>query len=278
MLINYWAWMTLTAWTGTAMALVISANVKSERAALTAVPLLLVPQMLLAGALVPYREMNRGLFKNASAIREKGGIPAPAHFMPLRYAYEGMIITQATQNPFELERIRLQRRLDRVRYLNKSLSEREIERFEITKEGLRHLLASGACNLNEATDIVDRIRRAATTGSKMEIETMKIWPDDEKSARPASDFFVNERIDLMVREAETFRSDYRNESLRNVFLALYKPLPWATESSTDLKTVKPEPVGTIDTARYCAIFLGGLSIICIYLTIFSVSRQNRQTR
>ena len=66
MLMNHWAWMTLTAWTGTAMALVVSSIVKSERAALTAVPLLLVPQMLLAGALVPYREMNHGLFEDAS--------------------------------------------------------------------------------------------------------------------------------------------------------------------------------------------------------------------
>jgi hypothetical protein len=39
--------MTLTAVTGTAMALVVSSVVKTERAALTAVPLLLVPQMLL---------------------------------------------------------------------------------------------------------------------------------------------------------------------------------------------------------------------------------------
>ena len=66
MLFYHWLWMTLTAWTGTAMALVVSSIVKTERAALTSVPLLLVPQMLLAGALVPYREMNRGLFQNAS--------------------------------------------------------------------------------------------------------------------------------------------------------------------------------------------------------------------
>ncbi|RYD30752.1 MAG: hypothetical protein EOP85_23480, partial [Verrucomicrobiaceae bacterium] len=73
MLPYLWLWMTLTAWTGTAMALVVSSVVKTERAALTAVPLLLVPQMLLAGALVPYREMNRGLFENAKVVRDRGG-------------------------------------------------------------------------------------------------------------------------------------------------------------------------------------------------------------
>ena len=117
MLMSHWGWMSVTAWTGTAMALLISAWVRSERAALTAVPLLLVPQMLLAGALVPYKEMNRGLFENASEVREKGGVPVPAMVMPLRYAYEGMIVTQAVRNPFEVERVRLQRRVDRNRNL-----------------------------------------------------------------------------------------------------------------------------------------------------------------
>ena len=39
MLVQHWLWMTLTAWTGTALALVVSSVVKTERAALTAVPL-----------------------------------------------------------------------------------------------------------------------------------------------------------------------------------------------------------------------------------------------
>ncbi len=103
MLYYHWIWMTLTAWTGTALALLISSLVKTERAALTSVPLLLVPQILLAGALVPYREMNRGLFQNAADIRERGGVHVPAVLMPLRYAYEGLIVCQLVRNPFEIE-------------------------------------------------------------------------------------------------------------------------------------------------------------------------------
>ncbi|MEI7927875.1 MAG: ATP-binding cassette domain-containing protein, partial [Verrucomicrobiales bacterium] len=40
MLLDHWFWMTLTAWTGTGLALVVSSLVKTERAALTSVPLL----------------------------------------------------------------------------------------------------------------------------------------------------------------------------------------------------------------------------------------------
>lgn len=278
MLMNHWAWMTLTAWTGTAMALVVSSIVKSERAALTAVPLLLVPQMLLAGALVPYREMNHGLFEDSKDIRARGGVPVPALVMPLRYAYEGMIVSQAVRNPFEIERMRLQRRIDRARAVDKPMTELEADRFELAKEGLRRLLAAGATTKEDAAALVSRIRRLSSTGTRIEVETMKIWPDDDPTARPASGFFVNERIDLMVREAETFRNDYRNIKTRDVFLALTKPLPWASAPLPGRPTAFTEPSGTLETQRYCMFLLTFIVLGCLLVATLVISRQNRQTR
>jgi len=222
MLLDHWLWMTLTALTGTSLALVVSSLVKTERAALTSVPLLLVPQMLLAGALVPYREMNRGLFHESGFNRERGATPVPAWFMPLRHSYEALIVTQATRNPFEYERNRLQRRIEMMKSLDVRLSGLPAERFDLMKEGLRRLLAAGAKTPGEARDLLTRIVDTARSGSRLEVETMKVWPDDDRGVRPASDFYVNERIDLLVREAETFRSDYRNTTPRNVFLSLKK--------------------------------------------------------
>ena len=276
-LLYHWIWMTLTAWTGTALALLVSSIVKSERAALTSVPLLLVPQMLLAGALVPYKEMNHGLFENASEIRESGGIPVPAVVMPLRYAYEGMVVSQAVRNPFEVERIRLQRRIDRGRKLDESMNPRQIEQFELAKEGLRRLLASGATDKREAADLVSRIRRLATTGTPIEVEGIKIWPDDESAARPASEYFVNERIDLLIREAETFRNDYRNKRTRVVFHALMKPIPFIAEPPA-AATPFSEPAGLIDTQRYCGIILLLITVLCLALATLVVAWQNRMTR
>lgn len=275
-LLYHWIWMTLTAWTGTALALVISSMVKTERAALTAVPLLLVPQMLLAGALVSYKEMNRALFQDSSEVRERGGVPVPAVIMPLRYAYEGMIVSQAVRNPFEVERIRLQRKIDRARRPENVTNFEVDEQFELAKEGLRRLLAAGATDKAEAADLVERIRRISSSGTRIEVETMKVWPEDETSARPASDFFVNERIDLMIREAETFRNDYRNTHNRVVFHALKKPLPWIAEPPASGVVFK-EPSGHIDTQRYCGYALIMMILGCILTTIFLVSRQNRQT-
>lgn len=282
MLMEHWLWMTLTAMTGTAMALLVSALVKTERAALTAVPLLLVPQMLLAGALVPYREMNRGLFENAGFTRERGGSPVPATVMPLRYAYEGMVVTQATRNPFEVERIRLQRRVDAVlkqeAETGVATTPLGLERFELLKEGVRRLLAAGATDADEAQNLLQRIVRIAKAGGKLEVETMKVWPDDPK-ARAASEFFVNDRIDLMVREAETFRQDYRNTEYRNIFLALKKPLPFAGPKKEDRGR---EPIidsgREVDTLRYCTTVLLAVVFGCWVATSLALSYQNRRTR
>lgn len=277
MLPYLWMWMTLTAWTGTGMALVVSSCVKTERAALTAVPLLLVPQMLLAGALVPYREMNRGLFSGDSG-RDRGGIPVPAVIMPLRYAYEAMVIAQATRNPFEVERIRLQRRIDRMRSQGRSMTALEVERFELLKEGLRRLLASGASSREEAAIVVARIRRIATTGTRIEVETMKVWPENVPKTLPASEFFVNERIDLLVREAETFRNDYRNKNRRIVFHSLKKPIPFMEQKTGKTVQEYVERDDEVETQKYCGFILIGFVLGCGVVSTVIISRQNRQTK
>jgi ABC transport system ATP-binding/permease protein len=275
-----WFWMTLTAWTGTAMALVVSAVVKTERAALTAVPLLLVPQMLLAGALVPYREMNRGLFSNSREERERGGAPAPAVVMPLRYAYEAMVVAQATENPFEAERNRLQRRIDQVRAKTTAMDAAETERFDLIKEGLRRLLAAGASSSEQALKNIARIRQISTSGTRIEVETMQVWPEYDAKARPASEFFVNSRIDLLVREAETFRNDYRNKERRNIFLALKKPLPFsgAAPQETQPGGRYVEATGHLETQKYCGLVLIGIVGGCGLAATWLLSRQNRMTR
>jgi hypothetical protein len=277
MLLYHWIWMTFTALSGTAMALLVSSLVKTERAALTCVPLLLVPQMLFAGALVSYKEMNHGLFNNTKEVRERGGVPVPAAIMPLRYAYESMIVAQATRNPFEVERIRLQRRIDRIRDLREKPTDKEMVQFELAKEGLRRLLAAGATDKMEASALLERIRRMATGSDLFAVETMKVWPEEEPNARPASDFFVNERIDLLVREAETFRSDYRNDTRRVVFHALKKPLPWAGPPPPPSAFYYSDS-DEIETQKFCGIILLLFIAICCTGAILALSLQNRKTR
>lgn len=222
---DHWQWMTLTACTGTGLALLVSACVRTERAALTAVPLLLVPQMLLAGALVPFKEMNRELFSNSQIERKRGGVPIPAQWMPLRWSYEGMVVTQSTRNPLDLARIRIQRRVDHIKTMSSPLSDEQAERFDVLKRALQLLSGADAVGVDEARALASEITRIARQGTMLELEALEIRPDS-KEARPLSDFFVNKRIELMVEEAESYRMDYRNEALgrrTDIFLAERKP-------------------------------------------------------
>ena len=262
-LLDQWQWMTLTACTGTALALLVSAMVRTERAALTAVPLLLVPQMLLAGALVPFREMNRGLFENAGIERERGGIPVPARFMPLRFAYEGMVVTQATRNPFDLERIRIQRRVDAIKLMPAPLDTSVSERFDVMKTALQALVGADATNPRDAVVLAERLTQIARGGTRLELEALEIRPDSP-DARPLSDFFVNRRIELLVEEAKSYRTDYRNEELGrrpDIFLALKKP--WGDDE--------------ISTVQLSAFTLGFTILTALTITSGALIIQNRRT-
>jgi hypothetical protein len=117
-------------------------------------------------------------------------------------------------------------------------------------------------------------------GTPIEVATMKVWPEGG-DAKPTYTFFVNERIDLLVREAETFRNDYRNEGYRNVFLALKKPLPLANapRHSADAPLrpgLPPSTESQIETLRYCGAILFLFIATCLTLAILAVSRQNRR--
>ncbi len=157
------------------------------------------------------------------------------------------------------------------------MTPRQAESFDMAKEGLRRLLAAGASNKEDAEELVTRIRRISTWGTRIEVDTMKVWPDNDPNAQPASTFFVNERVDLLVREAETFRNDYRRTNRRVVFNALYKPLPWA-RSQPDPNGKYVEPSDEVDTQKYCGVILTAIILACILLSTVVISRQNRQTR
>ena len=105
---------------------------------------------------------------------------------------------------------------------------------------------------------------------------MKLWPEDDPKAKSASEFFVNERIDLIIREAETFRNDYRSKERKVVFNALLKPLPWAGNKPADDSHVDPMD-GEIETQKYCAIILGLFIFGFGLTTIVVISNQNRRT-
>ena len=218
---NHLGWMILTGSCGTALALMVSVISRSERTALGSIPLILVPQILLAGALIPFTEMNRGLFVGGDEGRDNGGEPVPSAIMPLRYAFEGSIVTQATANRFEKTRRPIQKTIGILKDKEElKLSEED----ELKKAGdkIGVLFASVAKTSSEADEILSDPLGQLEQLQKEEMEGVK--PELDRDTRSVSQFFVNERVENMVDLAETLRLDRRRNDKPNIFLAKEKPL------------------------------------------------------
>ncbi|MDB4488523.1 ATP-binding cassette domain-containing protein [Akkermansiaceae bacterium] len=218
---NHLGWMILTGCCGTALALMISVISRSERTALGSIPLILVPQILLAGALIPFTEMNRGLFIGGDEGRDNGGEPVPSTIMPLRYAFEGSIVSQATANRFEKTRRPIQEKIDALKN-KEELSASEKEELKEAGDEIRVLFAAVAKDSVQAEKIM---RDPLGELHRLQEEDMAgLKPDLDRDNRSVSQFFVNERVENMVELAETLRLDGRRKDQPNIFLAKEKPL------------------------------------------------------
>ncbi|MBU1612078.1 MAG: ATP-binding cassette domain-containing protein, partial [Proteobacteria bacterium] len=94
--VQHIAYLTVLSYAGISAALFLSSLPGlSARAAQNLVPLVLVPQIILGGALIAYEKMNKSL-----TIVENNPIPEICQFMPSRWAYEGILVMQETQSSY----------------------------------------------------------------------------------------------------------------------------------------------------------------------------------
>ncbi|KAA3597966.1 MAG: ATP-binding cassette domain-containing protein [Calditrichaeota bacterium] len=83
----------LSSLVGIAFGLLLSSFVKSSETAVNWIPLILIPQIILGGALIKFEDMSKQLFLNADQM-----IPEFCQFIPSRWAHESLIVAQATLN------------------------------------------------------------------------------------------------------------------------------------------------------------------------------------
>ena len=279
MFVIHWLWMSSAALCGTAMAMLVSTIVKSERAALSSVPLLLVPQLLLAGALVPFDEMNRGLFVGGDKARNKGAEPVPARFMPLRYAFEGVVVSQATENPYERERRRIQHRIDELKEKTipadpskeeNFLTDEEAERLDILKQGLTYIAGSEAKNADEAAERSREIASTALYGTWEEFHKLEVRPYPPIMSVPSSSsFFQNSRNELLVRRAEIQRSSIDNQVDPDVIGGIPKQSIFYDEYKFWFSK-------KLSTLTWCKGILFTITFFCLVASTAIVTRWNRK--
>ncbi len=286
---SHFAVMLLTAFVGIALSLMVSAFVRTDRVALNIVPLLLVPQILLAGALVRFEEMNEfspkvpegiipaSIEKRLSNLRHRVAyqdeithnitskpVPLIAEFCPLRYAFEMLFVAQTTDNLWELQTGKVNRLREQLKE-NGSLDElRFIQRAALAFNGI-------AGNVYEAKEILRRVSKAALNHDEEFLEEVLDAQDERNETpndQPAEFYFSNRKLMSMTEGVKTARKDGRSNEYRGFFLSPRQARTFATQ---DHETDE----NSISTVARNAVYLFIMGLIPILLAGWGLRRISR---
>ena len=219
------AWMFATSLCGVTIGLAISSLVRDAKTALNIIPLILIPQIILGGALIKYEEMNKNLDLAYSVRRwispnpDTGEqpsnlkVPLICEFMPLRWTYESLILTQANHNPLSAAQEDLNQRI-RILTSFQALSPGQEAELEHAKEAL--VKVSGLEERNAAAlyrrlaAIMESVNHGTYNSELHEVR-------ERDRLVSAESVFENQKIRDLVSKAEMERRDFRRKTEPNVF-------------------------------------------------------------
>lgn len=232
--VHLW-WMFITSLTGACLGLLVSCVVNDNRTAINAIPLILIPQIILGGALIKYEEMNKNLDFVYSVTRwlERAGVteedepsklkvPFICQFMPLRWSYEAMLISQAKLNPLTAAQDQLEARIQELVSQPKEARMTKDQQIELdtAKQALAVVSGLYARDADEAVDLLNRIRAASIRGR---LDTRLLNEALERQdGVSAEEVYVNRKVLDLVTKAEMEREDYRRKRSPNVFFGTVK--------------------------------------------------------
>jgi ABC transport system ATP-binding/permease protein len=247
-------WMFLTALTGVCMGLLVSALVHDIRTALNLIPLLLIPQIILGGALIKYEEMNRNLDLVYSLRQwsEKGDgptgedssklkVPFICQFMPLRWSYESAIISQARLNPLAKAQSSLEDNIQALINLprNIPMTPEQHRALDLNKQALAVVSGLQDTDAGGVSRRLGRIQEGLANG-QLDPELLDLRA---KKGVSAEEIYINRKVLDLVTKAEMEREDYRRKASPNVFFGTLRTydLPGSPpDVASGLLTEKPE--------------------------------------
>ena len=220
----------LTAFSGISLGLLISALVAEGKTAVNIIPVVLIPQIILGGALIKYEEMNRNLdfiysiqqwfhHHPDSAIEPRSDLQVPliCEFMPMRWSYEALVYAQAKLNPLTVRQARIQQQINQISAI-KNPSERELNRLDDLKEVLAILSgleAPTTDDLEHRLTLIDRVINGATLDRASIVSRIG-------GSVTAEQLYTNQKIIDLVSKAEMEQADYRDMRHPNVFFGPVK--------------------------------------------------------
>jgi hypothetical protein len=222
----YLWFMGTTAVAGVAGGLLISSLVNDAKTAANIVPLVLIPQIILGGALIKYEEMNRNLdflyvlsrdraAKDQQATNDRMKpkdveVPFVCQFIPMRWSYEAMVVAQAKLNPFTRRQDILTEKIEHLAK-QKDLSAEESDRLDDLKETLAILSGLAGENFGQVNQKLHEIDKVIA-GAQLDRQKF----DSSGDQVTAEQLFQNQKITDMLTDAQMKQKDYTSEA-RNVF-------------------------------------------------------------
>jgi ABC-type multidrug transport system ATPase subunit len=215
-----------TAISGVAGGLLVSSLVDDAKTAANIVPLVLIPQIILGGALIKYEEMNRNLdffyfftrdriaktqqTSSDSMKPQSVEVPLVCEFIPMRWAYEAIVVAQGKLNPFTKRQDLLTEKIQQLAH-KPGLSEAELNRLEDLKVALAILSGLGGKDAEQVNSRLHEIDRIL--GGKELIESQF---ERQGNIVTAEELFENKKVSDMLTDAQMKQKDYTSKS-RNVF-------------------------------------------------------------
>jgi hypothetical protein len=221
--------MFLTTGCGVAIGLVISSLVAESKTGILIIPAILIPQIILSGALIKYEEMNRNLDfiysiqqwvhahpDSAMPARSDLQVPLICEFMPTRWSYEALVFAQAKLNPLTRRQETIQ---DQINHLvkEKHPTAAQGDRLEDLKDALAVLSGLEASDADKL-DAQFRHIDAVIAGGPFDRSAFK----DAGSGVTAEQLYVNQKVTDLISKAEMEQSDYRESRHLNVFFGPVK--------------------------------------------------------
>jgi len=231
----------LTTMSGVSIGLVVSALVNDSKTGILIIPVVLIPQLILAGAFTKYEEMNRNLDfvhviqewfdkhpETAMQPRSDLQVPLICEFMPMRWSYEAIVFAQAKLNPLAIRQARIQNQITQLSSI-KNLSESQQDRLDDLKDLLAILSGLQAPNATDLDKRLVKIDRVIAGG--------ELHRDDlvcnAAGGVTAEQLYTNQKVLDLVSKAEMEQADYRDTQHPNVFFGPVKhyfgidiPLLW----------------------------------------------------
>ena len=224
--------MFMTAMGGVALGLVISSLVDNPKTAANIVPLVLIPQIIMGGALIKYEDMNRNLGlvyafsrwfsehpsdEKSQKMDSKLKVPFVCQFIAMRWSYEELVVAQAKLNPLTRRQERTQGEIDRM-VAQKDHSPADAQRLAQLKETLAVLSGLEAKTPQELDGYLKLIDETISGKKPFQRENFK----DASGPVTADQLYINQKVSDLISNAEMEQSDYRRGERPNVFFGAEK--------------------------------------------------------